>query len=148
MDTLLPLLFVVVLTVIYAATLKSSSDRLLCLLVVLVLVMLFCYFHLRQSNEGFIGAPIDYKLGTCGGINLLNKESALPVTGYDGRVIKGSGRPDYPLLNANKVAYHSPVGDAYAYPRPPMVRGPARSCLSDPSKSTLPVTWLPTSSVP
>lgn len=66
-------------------------------------------------KEGFVGAPIDYTLGKCGGLKYGNVADIATVTGnYDGLKLKGGVKPDYNILAADKVAYHSPVGDAYA----------------------------------
>ena len=66
-------------------------------------------------KEGFVGAPIDYTLGKCGGLKYGNVADIATVTGnYDGLKLKGGVKPDYKILAADKVAYHSPVGDAYA----------------------------------
>jgi len=67
------------------------------------------------TRDGFVGAPIDYTLGKCGGLKYGNVADIATVTGnYDGLKLKGGVKPDYKILAADKVAYHSPVGDAYA----------------------------------
>jgi hypothetical protein len=66
-------------------------------------------------RDGFVGAPVDYTLGKCGGLKYGDVADIATVTGnYDGLKLKGGIKPDYKILAADKVAYHSPVGDAYA----------------------------------
>lgn len=68
-----------------------------------------------KKTESFVGAPVDYALGRCGGFKYEKLDDIATVVGnYDGLVLKGGMKPDYKILSADKVAYHSPVGDAYA----------------------------------
>jgi hypothetical protein len=144
-NLLIPLLFVVILAVIYAAMIKDSMSRLTIILVGLLFVLTMCFYTMRSTTkpptlgeylhkimqnpfkkegftdrthvmEGFTGAPVDYALGRCGGFSYGKLADITPKNGtYDGLIIKkGSGKPDYPILSQDKVAYHSPVGDAYA----------------------------------
>jgi len=125
MDMLIPLLFIVVLAVIYAAMFKEGVHRVTIVLGALAIVLAFCFYQtgsmtsLRQRiglKEGFTGAPVDYALGRCGGFNYGKlSNNVMPLTGnFDGLRLKNGAKPDYSLLSQDKVAYHSPVGDAYA----------------------------------
>jgi hypothetical protein len=140
MDLLIPLVFIILLSVVYVATQKKTNNKLLSLLAVLALVLLFCFIQMRNEyesfascgavhresfsncggnrREGFISknmAPVDHTMGTCGGINASDLASIeRSDRKYDGLVLGASPKPDYALLGADKVAYHSPVGDAYA----------------------------------
>jgi hypothetical protein len=150
MDLLIPLVFIILLSVVYVATQKKTNNKLLSLLAVLALVLLFCFIQMRNEyeafacggvhREGFSGcgaarregfgscgaarregfrsknmAPVDHTMGTCGGINASDLASIeRSDRKYDGLVLGASPKPDYALLGADKVAYHSPVGDAYA----------------------------------
>ena len=122
MDTLYTLLFLVLLSVVYVTTQKNTSNRLVILLTTLVVVMVLCYLQMRREafagchskKEGFKPAPVDHRLGRCGGFKYADKVDVDTETGnYDGLVLK-SGKLPHQVLPADKVAIHSPVGDAYA----------------------------------
>lgn len=140
MDLLIPLVFIILLSVVYVATQKNTNNKLLSLLAVLALVLLFCFIQMRNEYETFGNcggnmreafgnygrnqkepftsrnmAPIDYTMGTCGGITAGDLASIeRSDRKYDGLVLGASPKPDYSLLSSDKVGYHSPVGDAYA----------------------------------
>jgi hypothetical protein len=148
MDLLIPLVFIILLSVVYVATQKKTNNKLLSLLAVLALVLLFCFIQMRNEYETFTYgkkhheafgncggamreaftsrnmAPIDYTMGTCGGITAGDLASIeRSDRKYDGLVLGASPKPDYSLLSADKVAYHSPVGDAYSLnPDPAMTK--------------------------
>lgn len=121
---LIPLLFIVVLAVVYAAMFKEGIHRVTIVLGALAVVLAICLFQTGQfrawtrrfRREGFTGAPVNYALGRCGGFNYGKlSDDAMPLTGsFDGLRLKNGAKPDYSLLSQDKVAYHSPVGDAYA----------------------------------
>lgn len=122
MDTLYPLLLLVLLSVVYVTTQNNISNRLIVLLTTLIVVMVLCYLQMRREaftschnrKEGFLSAPVDHRLGKCGGFQYSEKTDAIPQTGnYDGLILKNN-KLQHQLLNSDKVAYHSPVGDAYA----------------------------------
>lgn len=124
MDLLIPLVFIILLSVVYVAVQKNQNNRLLSLLSVLALVLLFCYVQMRNEfnadrmSEPFTSknmAPIDHTMGTCGGIH-ANDLDTIERTDrkYDGLKLNASTKPDYKILPSDKVAYHSPVGDAYS----------------------------------
>lgn len=139
MNPLIPLIFIVLLAVIYAGMIKDSTNRLMALLAILVAVLIFCFVTLFKSSkntgsgaEGFLGgAPTDYVMGQtlvpgkadlaigCDGYDYNQagkKGTIIPKTGfYDGLVLDPRMKnKDYTLLATNNVAYHSPVGDAYS----------------------------------
>jgi hypothetical protein len=137
MNPLIPLIFIVLLAVIYAGMMKDSTNRLLALLAILVVVLIFCFVTLFKSSkrsEGFIGgAPVDYVMGRsvspdrtdlsigCDGYDYNQAGtpgSIVPKTGfYDGLILDPTMRiksKNYTMLTRDQVAYHSPVGDAYA----------------------------------
>jgi len=117
MDLLIPLLFIILLSVVYVATQKKTNNRLLTLLIVLTLILGFSFLQIKNEYEGFLSknmAPVDYTMGTCGGIHGDNLEKIeRSDRKYDGLVI-GRTKPNYAILKPDKVGYHSPVGDAYA----------------------------------
>jgi hypothetical protein len=117
MDLLIPLVFIILLSIVFVATQKKTNNKLLSLLAVVALILLFCFIQMKNEYEGFVSnmAPLDYKMGKCGGINAKDMESIeRPDRQYDGLVIGAGGKQDYSLLTNDKVAYHSPVGDAYS----------------------------------
>lgn len=145
LNPLIPLIFIVLLAVIYSGMIKDSANRLMVLLAILVAVLVFCFVILFKSQnnstggllarlrlEGFTGgAPVNYVMGQtlvpgkadlavgCDGYdyNQAGKAgSIIPKTGfYDGLVLDPKMKnKDYKLLARTNVAYHSPVGDAYA----------------------------------
>jgi len=145
LNPLIPLIFIVLLAVIYSGMIKDSANRLMVLLAILVAVLVFCFVILFKSQDrkrgrvfnwlgidGFTGgAPVDYVMGQtlvpgkadlavgCDGYdyNQAGKAgSIIPKTGfYDGLVLDPKMKnKDYKLLARTNVAYHSPVGDAYA----------------------------------
>lgn len=148
MNTLLPLVFIVVLAIMFAAAQTKGQDRLLILVVTLALVLVLCAWQMKcrrsamesfsacgcgpqhlphysatgqMSREGF-AAPVNWKMGE---FDKLDVTQTAPCNGgkcdwdittgrgYDGLHMK-AWKPDYPILKADKVAYHSPVGDAYS----------------------------------
>lgn len=145
MNTLLPLIFIVVLAVMFAASQTKGRDRLLILVATLALVLVLCAWHMKCRNEAFsacgcgpqrlphytatgrmsregFAAPVDWKMGEFDRLDITN---AAPCSGgqCDWDITTGRGfdgirldskKPDYPILKADKVAYHSPVGDAYS----------------------------------
>ena len=122
MDTLYLLLFLVLLSVVYVTTQKKTNNRLVILLTTLVIVMVLCYLQMRREafsgchskKEGFKPAPVDHRLGRCGGFKYADKVDVDTETGnYDGLVFKSSKVP-HQVLPADKVSIHSPVGDSYA----------------------------------
>lgn len=145
MNTLLPLIFIVVLAIMFAAAQTKSRDRLLVLVTTLALVLVLCAWHMKCQKEAFsacgcgpqnlphygttgkmhregFAAPVNWKMGE---FDNLDVTKATPCAsgncdwdittgrGFDGLRLK-TGKPDYPILKADKVAYHSPVGDAYS----------------------------------
>lgn len=123
MDLLIPLVFIILLSIVYVAVQKNQNNRLLSLLSVLALVLLFCYVQMRNEFkteilEGFElrnMAPIDYSMGNCGGVYATGTGSIERNDRiYDGLKINNGEKPDYKILPNDKVAYHSPVGDAYS----------------------------------
>lgn len=126
MDLLIPLVFIILLSVVYVAVQQHQNNRLLSLLSVLALVLLFCYVQMHNefnmnnnhSIEAFFSknmAPIDHTMGVCGGINATDLDSIeRSDRKYDGLKLKSNQKPDYKILPSDKVAYHSPVGDAYS----------------------------------
>lgn len=144
MNTLLPLIFIVVLAVMFAAAQTKSRDRLLVLVATLALVLVLCAWHMKcrslenfsscgcgpqhlphygaNGREGFFAAPVGWKMGEFDNLDVAQVSPCSggncdwDITtgrGYDGLKLQGS-KPDYPILKADKVAYHSPVGDAYS----------------------------------
>lgn len=151
MNTLLPLIFIVVLAILFAATQSKGRDRLLVLVTTLALVLTLCAWHMRckqresfsacgcgpqvlphygkkiLQKEGFFSAPVDWVMGEFDNLDVSNHNACASdgsgrcdwdITtgrGFDGiEFTNNTWRPDYPILKADKVAYHSPVGDAYA----------------------------------
>lgn len=150
LNPLIPLIFIVLLAVIYSGMIKDSANRLMVLLAILVTVLVFCFVTLFKSQpepkrwplewlenwnkwttEGFAGAPVGYVMGQtlvpgkadlavgCDGYDYNQAGKAgtiIPKTGfYDGLVLDPKMKnKDYKLLARTNVAYHSPVGDAYA----------------------------------
>lgn len=123
MDLLIPLVFIILLSIVYVAVQKNQNNRLLSLLSVLALVLLFCYIQMRNDFkteliEGFTlknMAHINHKMGSCSGLSASNISSIERNDKmYDGLRLKNGVKPDYNILPSDKVAYHSPVGDAYS----------------------------------
>lgn len=123
MDLLIPLVFIILLSIVYVAVQKNQNNRLLSLLSVLALVLLFCYVQMRNEFkseiiEGFSlknMAPLNHKMGACGGVSATGTGSIERSDRmYDGLKLKNGVKPDYKILPNDKVAYHSPVGDAYS----------------------------------
>jgi len=122
-------IFLILLVITLVASNKAKAGITLAALLIVGSTIYYLYtgrMGLFSLNENFIGgAPVDYVIGTgkCDGRALMGKNNITPVTGnYDGLILKGGLKPDYSVLPADKVAYHSPVGDAYALnPDPNMV---------------------------
>lgn len=127
MDLLIPLVFIILLSIVYVAVQKNHNNRLLSLLSVLALVLLFCYVQMRNEfnteltvSEGFFSrnmspAPIGNVMGVCDNLSTTALDTIeRSDRNYDGLRFKSGTKPDYKILPSDKVAYHSPVGDAYA----------------------------------
>lgn len=152
MNTLLPLVFIVILAILFAATQTKGRDQLLVLVTTLALVLTLCAWHIsckRRENfsacgcgpqslphykhasymnrEGFYSAPVGWKMGEFDNIDVRNHKGCSSgmnascdwdITtgrGFDGiNLTHNARKPDYPILKEDKVAYHSPVGDAYS----------------------------------
>lgn len=122
-------IFLILLVITLIASNKAKAGITLAALIIVGSTIYYLYSGqsgIFSLNDTFVGgAPVDYVIGTgkCDGRALMGKNNITPVTGnYDGLLLKGGIKPDYPVLPADKVAYHSPVGDAYALsPDPNMV---------------------------
>ena len=134
MNLLIPLIFILLLSITYVACQENNTNRLVSLLVVMLIIFVFCYFQLTEEinrshptsysglkdflspHEGFYGgAPIGHTMGPCAGLAHLEDIERRDKK-YDGLLFKHQGvtKPDYSILPSDKVAYHSPVGDAYS----------------------------------
>jgi len=108
MNSLLPILLLLILGVLFAATQNSSNTRLCSVAVLLLIVIVFCYLRMRENFANF--AATDYSMGKCGGLNYAGRNDVLPVTGnYDNLNLSSRTKPDYPLVS--DVTIFSPVGD-------------------------------------
>lgn len=116
-------LFIILLVIILLSKLHSLDKYnigwygLVFLVIIIVSVISVKSGFVGNCNmrEPFTGAPIDYVLGKCGGLKYGGVPDIATVTGnYDGLKLKNGTKPDYNILSGDKVAYHSPVGDAYA----------------------------------
>ena len=106
-------LFVLVLIIVFISVNKHTMSPAIQASVIIGLIV--ALYYIRKLDGGFTGAPIDYHLGMCGGLNYNGQADVTPRTGnYDGLVLKNSTLVDHPILSQDKVAYYSPVGDAYA----------------------------------
>jgi hypothetical protein len=121
-------IFAIILVITFIASTKYKSGVAIASLAI-ALVLAYCAYSGQMRwvpVDGFTGgAPVDYVISTgkCDGRALMGKNNITPVTGnYDGLLLKGGLKPNYPVLPGDKVAYHSTVGDAYALsPDPNMV---------------------------
>jgi len=108
MNSLLPILLLLVLGVLFAATQNKSESRLMCVVLLLLAVMGFCYLQMRESFSNY--APLNHSLGKCGGLNYAGREHVMPITGnYDNLNLSSHQKPNYPLVS--DVTIFSPVGD-------------------------------------
>lgn len=125
MDLLIPLIFIILLSVVYVATQKKTDNKLFALLTVIAVILVFCYIKMYNEYESFVSknmAPLNYKMSKCSNLkpnDLVSIER--PDNKYDGLVLGLSPKPNYSLLPSDKVAYHSPVGDAYALNPDPLI---------------------------
>ena len=124
MNCLLTLLLILILSIIYAASEKTNNNKLSVLLLVFLIIALFGYMqvpnlHNRRCGnvEPFTSAPVDYviKPNTCDGIDYekIDARKHHLTDSYDGLVLI-ENKHQYSKLPVNKVAYHTPTGDAYA----------------------------------
>lgn len=128
-SVLLGLIILLLIGIVYAGTHKTGSKRLLTVLVVLLLILTVCFFHLR--SEGFMEfqgyAGLDYTMGrgsSSDGVRYADlNQNISPLNNYDGLVLK-SRIPTAPLLNSPVI--FSPVGDGIQL-------GPALSSENYPS---------------
>ena len=122
-SVLIGLIIVILISILYAGSYKKQSSRLCTILIVLLAILVICYFQLR-SHENYVGfsgyAPINYLMGriegnsgaadTADGIRYAEiNQNITPLNNYDGLVIK-SQLKTAPLLK-NPIIF-SPVGDA------------------------------------
>jgi len=131
MNLLLPLIILILLAVLWAASLSNPKTRLYIVVGILILILVLCWLqsrnHFDNNMEGFNNlsgyAPLDYKLqvnngvGTstgesrvgCDGYNYMNINSQIsPMGTYDGIVLPNK-LTTRPLMN--NVFINSPVGD-------------------------------------
>lgn len=121
MNYLLPIIILVILSLIYAGSLKNPSSRLMVVSVVLLLILLLCWLQLRGGSEGFMGfsgySPLGYNMriqgadrcaGSSKGYDYAAVNQLVGNAGYDGLRLK-SELVTKPLLN--DVTIFSPVGD-------------------------------------
>lgn len=127
MNYLLLLLLILILSIIYTGSQKSSKDRLSVTLLVFLIIVLFGYLQVpnikvqQNSNcrlrEPFELAPVNYKIqpNTCDGIDYdkVNPIKHQLTDSYDGLVLKNINQ-NHKELAVNQVAYHTPTGDAKA----------------------------------
>jgi hypothetical protein len=123
-SVLIGLIIVILIGILYAGTCKTSSSRLCTVLIVLVAILIICYFQLRSSKrEGYVGyngyAPINYVMGridcnrgaadTTDGYQYVDFNKTIsPLNNYDGIVLKSQIK-SAPLLKSPTI--FSPVGD-------------------------------------
>jgi hypothetical protein len=108
MNSLLPILLLLILGVLFAATQNNSTTRLCSVTVLLLIVIVFCYLRMRENFSNF--SPIEHSMGKCGGLNYAGRQDAIPITGnYDNLRLNSRTKPDYPLVS--DVTIFSPVGD-------------------------------------
>ena len=82
MNSLLPILLLLILGVLFAATQNNSNTRLCSIAVLLLIVIVFCYLRMRENFANY--AAVDYSMGKCGGLNYAGRNDAIPLTGnYD-----------------------------------------------------------------
>ena len=108
MNTLLPIIILILLAVVYAGTLVSSNARLLVVTGMLVFIVVACFLHMREGFQGY--APLDYSMGKCGGYKYGDLTPKMgPLDNYDGLVLKDD-QVRRPLMKSPII--FSPVGDA------------------------------------
>jgi hypothetical protein len=137
MNYLLPLIVLILLSVLFAASLNSAKTRLFVVIAILVFVLVLCWFQMQNRDipylqnlrnmigvEGFQAsgyAPLDYKLrlqngmpgavgaAGCDGYNYMDVNSQIsPMGTYDGIVLPRKF-DTVPLMN--NIFITSPVGD-------------------------------------
>lgn len=122
MNCLLTLLLILILSIIYAASEKTNNNKLSVLLLVFLIIALFGYMQVPNLNnsrcgnvEPFTNAPVDYVIrpNTCDGIDYqeIDSRNHQLTDSYDGLVLEDK-KNNYSQLPVDKVAYHTPTGDA------------------------------------
>ena len=127
MNYLLLLLLILILSIIYTGSQKSSKDRLSVTLLVFLIIVLFGYLQVpnvkeeQNSNyllrEPFELAPVKYTISpnTCDGVDYdkINPIKHQLTDSYDGLILN-EDKPTHKELSVEQVAYHTPTGDAKA----------------------------------
>lgn len=108
MDSLMPLVLLLVLGILVASSYQKISSRLLCIVCVLLAMLLLCYFKMQEGFANY--APVLHKLGEYGGKCLSSTGVVYPQpNGYSGLVLTGSPKNTAPLLSDTTI--FTPVGD-------------------------------------
>ena len=108
MNSLVPLVLLLLLAVLFAASYSKVNNRLLIIVSVLLVTLVLCYFQMKEQFSNY--APVMHTMGRCGGYDIRGKDSVTPIGGaYGGLRLTAPGKPDYPLVS--DVTIFSPVGD-------------------------------------
>ena len=126
MNCLLTLLLILILSIIYSASEKTNNNKLSVLLLVFLIITLFGYMQVPNLNlnssrcgnvEPFTSAPVDYvmKPNTCDGVDYeeIDARRHQSTDSYDGLILEDN-KAKHSKLSVDKVAYHTPTGDALA----------------------------------
>lgn len=108
MNSLLPLILLLILAILFAASnTKSETKMIVCAGMVLVILLAF-HFNMRERFLTY--APVLNKMGECGGLKLNDVDMVYPVGGNMSNLkLHGKARPELPLIS--EVTIFSPVGD-------------------------------------
>jgi hypothetical protein len=108
MNSLLPLILLLILAILFAASNTKYETKMLVIAGLVLGFLLLCHVNMREKFSTY--APVLNSMGECGGIKLNDIDKVYPVGGNMANLkLHGQARPELPLLS--EVTIFSPVGD-------------------------------------
>lgn len=108
MNSLLPLILLLILAILFAGSNTKCETKMLACAALVLGLLLLCHINMREKFSTY--APVLHKMGECGGFRLNDTDIVYPVGGDSGKLkLHGKARPELPLLSDTTI--FSPVGD-------------------------------------
>jgi len=108
MNSMIPLVLLLVLGVLVASSYQNINSRLLCVVATLLAVLVLCYLNMREGFSDY--APVLHKMGQYGGKCYSSTGVVYPQPdSYTGLRLQSAPRRQVPLLSDTTI--FTPVGD-------------------------------------
>ena len=117
MNSLTPLVLLLLLAILFAASYQEVNTRLIIIVITLLIGLFVCYTQMKEQFSNY--APVLHNMGKCGGIkyNLQNNIYPLGMS-YANLKLNPQPKPEYPLVS--DVTIFSPVGDGIKLTQDPV----------------------------